>query len=329
MRGLRAGLHPVRVGAAVVILCSSGQVIPLRAQDPALLAASCATAGGEPERCAAAALGARALLSHQGLLAGLGSEIPGSPSTLGTRVRGQPRVSVSFRSSIAHVGLPDVQAADAPLGAERTFIVPTFHGGVAVGVFEGFSPMPTVGGIFSLDLMGGGGLSLFPSSEGFRGQGRSLSVGLRVGLLRESFTLPGVTLSASRRWSSAVVLGDAQVGELTQLDVSPRVASYRITVGKNLVGVGVLAGAGVDDYSGAVSIQARNGLGTVASASSTGSTTRRTLFFAGASMNFLVLQMSVEGGWARGLPAVPAFGSPAFDPTGGTPFGGLAFRLTY
>ena len=57
-------------------------------------------------------------------------------------------------------------------------------------------------------------------------------------------------------------------------------------------------------------------------------TSTRTLLFGGASLNFLVLQLSAEAGWAGGLGAVQGYEGAPFDPKAGTGWASLAFRLT-
>jgi hypothetical protein len=45
-------------------------------------------------------------------------------------------------------------------------------------------------------------------------------------------------------------------------------------------------------------------------------------------MNFLVLQLSAEAGWARGFAPVTGYRGTPFDAGRATAFGSLAFRLT-
>ena len=54
----------------------------------------------------------------------------------------------------------------------------------------------------------------------------------------------------------------------------------------------------------------------------------RRLYFGSAALHFVLLQASLEAGWAEGY--APLAGGPgsSFDPTAGTPFGGLALRFT-
>ena len=98
-------------------------------------------------------------------------------------------------------------------------------------------------------------------------------------------------------------------------------------VGKDLFAVGLLVGAGwgvystaarigvADDLAGYVTVEARL-------------KASRLLFFGGASLNFLVLQLSAEFGWAKGFSAPSGYAGAAFDPTRGSVFGSLAARLT-
>jgi hypothetical protein len=108
--------------------------------------------------------------------------------------------------------------------------------------------------------------------------------------------------------------------------VDPTVTSVRATVGKDLLGVGLLAGAGWDRYTGGATLFPP---GSVAPAASVGSFHHaRSLVFAGAALNFLVLQLSAEAGWVQGFSSVEGYEGRPFDPTGGSFYTSLAARLT-
>ena len=95
----------------------------------------------------------------------------------------------------------------------------------------------------------------------------------------------------------------------------------RSTVGKDLFAVGVMAGVGYDWFGGAAILRVPE------SAAVEDFEARRTVVFGGASMNFLVVQLSAEAGVTRGFQPVAGYVGP-FDPRGSTFFGSLAFRLT-
>lgn len=310
-----------------VALLASSLAVQVTAQDAARVRDVCLVAGGSVTPCGEAAVAARALLADVGLLAGLGSEVPGAASTLGRRIGSTPRIGVSFQFGGLRLGTLDVLDSGAGPVPEASLFVSTVQGSVAVGVLDGFSLLPTVGGFLSVDLVGRVGLLLLPGSEGFQGNGSSLTLGARVGILRESFTLPGLSLSISRRFVGKVRFGNAGTGDPGQIDLDPSITSFRATVGKDLLSVGVMAGVGWDDYSSSTDMQVSNGFSSLVPVVSSLDVGRR-IYFVGASMNFLVIQFSAEGGWAQGFkPLSGMLGSP-FDPTSSTVFGSLALRLT-
>jgi hypothetical protein len=292
------------------------------------LAAACAAATPtEAGSCADAALAGRALAGQMGLLAGLGSEVAGSASTLGRRLGTTPRVAVSLRGGGLQARLPDLTDRGSNPPHELSVFVPTLHGSIALGLFDGFRLMPTVGGFLSLDVVGQTSLSYFPQDQGFEGRVGALSFGARIGILRESFTLPGISVSIAHRLLGEGRFGDATSGDPADVSVDPSVTSYRATVGKDLFAVGVMLGAGWDSYSGDFTVRVRDeGGGIATSAASLDS--GRALFFGAASLNFLVLQISGELGWARGFSSSAASLGRAFDPTRGSVFGSLSARLT-
>jgi len=110
------------------------------------------------------------------------------------------------------------------------------------------------------------------------------------------------------------------------VEVEPSVTSLRSTVGKDLMGVGLLAGAGWDRYSGGATLYPP---GLLAAGASVGSFHHsRSLVFGGAALNFLVLQLSAEAGWVRGFGPAQSYGGRPFDPTRGSFYTSLAARLT-
>jgi len=292
------------------------------AQAPDELAAECVVAGGLPALCGASAVAARALFGHVGLLSGLGSEVPGTASNLGTRIGGGPRLAFSVRAAAVDMGLPDV--SDVTGLRETNFVVPAIHTGVTVGLFDGLRLAPTVGGFLSLDLFGQASFLFLPESEGFDGNVTSYTLGGRVGIFREGFTMPGVSVSISRRYVEEFDFG----GRLANLTLDPAVTSVRATIGKDFFAVEVLAGLGWDDYSGDATVRVDGtGLGTFRTVSGSLSESRF-LYFGSAAMTFsLVLSASVEGGWAKGFDPASAYGG-EHDPTKGTAFGSFSFRLT-
>lgn len=288
------------------------------------LAARCVGAGVPAIRCAELAVTGRALQGSVGLLAGLGSEVSGSASTLGRRLGTTPRVAVGARAAFAHIALPDLADPGAEPSREASFVLPAVHAGVAVGVFDGFFVLPTVGGVLSLDLLANTSAIFLPRAEGFDGRAAAWSVGARLGILRESFTLPGVAVSLTHRNVAPVRYGDPLAAGGGAVEADASVTSVRATVGKDLLSVGLLAGLGWDRYAGSVELLP-SGMPAVSESSFTHS---RRLWFGGASMNFLILQLSAEAGWAQGPGVVAGYRGAPFDPDRGSAYGSVAFRLT-
>src|SRR5690606_37409342 len=115
-----------------------------------------------------AALAFEAVRGGTGLAAAQGNPVPGSSSTLGRRLGTSPRIALSLRAGITRASLPDARSGDVPAD-DRSFGIPTLEGGVAVGVVEGFSPLPTVGGILSVDLLASAGTAGLDDDDGFDG----------------------------------------------------------------------------------------------------------------------------------------------------------------
>jgi hypothetical protein len=253
------------------------------------LTARCAMTGASQTRCTELSLTARALQGQIGLLAGLGSEVSGSAGTLGRRLGTTPRVSVGARAAFASVHLPDLADQGVEPSREASFIVP---------------------------------------GEGFDGNSTGYSFGARVGILRESFTLPGIAVSVSRRSVGTVLYGDAQGAGGGSVEVDPTITAVRMTVGKDILSVGVLAGFGWDRYSGAATIGAAADGGAVAFETDSSFEHSQRLIFGGAAINFLILQLSAEVGWAGGFDDLPGYYGGQFDPTAGATYGSLAFRIT-
>jgi len=301
---------------------------PARAQDAGEVRSRCVETGGAPDRCTRAAVGARALMGEVGLASGLGSEVPGSPSPLGRKIGNRPRLSTSLRIAGSAASLPDVfHVGPGPATEARSFVLPAIHLGVAAGLLDGFSLLPTVGGFLSLDAFASLSFVMPPSGEGFHGSATGLSFGVRAGILRESFTLPGLAVSVSRRYAGDVRLGDAALGDPADLSVDPAVTSVRATVGKDLFGVGVLGGMGWDFHSADALIRMGTD-GTAPIELSSPLEADRRVYFGGAALSFLLLQLSVEAGWAGGFERVPGTTGEAFDSARGSAFGSVAVRFT-
>lgn len=319
----------VVAGLLVVGVLATGHRLPLKAQDVRKLTEECSE--GSPAlqpQCAQAALAAQAAQGGLGLAASQGSEVTGAASTLGWRLKGSPRYSLSVRGSMVRSRLPNLGLASPSARGGRSYTLVSGQVAGSVGLFDGFSPAPTVGGLLSLDLTASAHAISAPKARGFREGMLGWGVGARLGLLRESFTLPGVSLSGFYR-----SLGDNGVGSLadggpeeTRFDAA--VSSLRVIAGKDLWGVGVSGGVGWDRYAGQTVVRVVGGTGVSEAQGNLSSD--RFLYFASGTMTYVVLQAALELGWAQGFTGdLPPGVTGEFDPSRGSTFGSLAFRLTF
>lgn len=304
------------VGAALLA------ATPAAAQSPAVLAAACVDGGGNLDTCLAGATAGYSFVGHVSLLSNLGSPIPGSASNLGTRPGGSPRLSFHGQLSASSWDLPDLsQVPDA-----RSSWVPSLRLGGAAGLFDGFRVMPTVGGLLATDVFVDGAFHLPSGSDGFDGSVRSLAVGTRIGIFREGFTVPGVSVSVARRFFGESAYGELARGDVAGVIVDPAVTSIRAMVSKDLFAVELMAGFGWDEFSADATLEVPGDpAGTLAFSGPMGGSRR--LVFGSASMTFsLFISLTVEGGWAGGLSPIPAYVG-EHDPTGGTGFASVSARL--
>jgi hypothetical protein len=292
------GLRIVSVVALAVGLALAAA--PERAQ--AQLAAECSGSIATPEVVSGCANAVEGLLgTRDGLGVGhsLAAAIPGSASALGRRFGATPRVAVSGRMGIVRFdrAVPDSWSTREPASGWT----PVFGAQVGVGVFDGFSIAPTIGGVFALDLIGDVSTIRLPSDDGFEGASLAWGYGVRIGLIRESFTLPGVSLSILRRSGASF----AQEGTEGSLNADVATTSIRAAVGKELLGLGFHGGAGWDRVSaeGALQVTPAGGPGPAITFSDVAST--RFVVFGGVTRTFLITSLGADFGWSDGV----AFGS--------------------
>jgi len=329
-------LSRISSAAALAVLGSLAFLRPstLSAQGFEKLVSACAeTVPTLLQSCHQAALAMETSRSGLAAAAAGGNPVPGSASTVGYRLRSVPRLAVSLQgavSRVATVRLPLAGDAGRP-PPEEHFVVPTLRFLGTLGVFNGFSPAPTVGGLLSVDLTATAQGLFLPGNRGFQDSPWGWGIGARVGILRESFTLPGISLSVNRRWVGTVRQNAPVLSGVGSTRYDLNVTSLRGTVGKDLLGVGFLAGAGWDRISGKGSVSVVNSpLGALASSAEGDPTSKRVVFFGGASMTYLVLQVSGEAGWSRALDAeLPLVPGGDAHPSSGAYFASIAFRLTF
>ncbi len=281
--------------------------------------------------CRETAMAVQAAQGALGLAASGGIDLPGSASTLGWRTKGSPRFALSLWGSMTRSPFPAMTVTAGNPGGEATTTLPSFHASATAGLFDGFSLGPTVGGFGSLDLSVSGQYIWPPEDHGFADHSFGWGGGARVGILRESFTLPGISVSGFRRFLGSHDLWDVDAGDPSAATFDLEATSLRGLIGKDLWGIGFFGGIGWDQYEGDVAIFVTDPSGGEADENGEGSLeSHRRLYFVGASRTFLTLQISAELGWAEGFDSpIPLSGDGGFDPTGDSHFGSVALRLTF
>jgi len=280
---------------------------------------------------------------------------------LGRDFRILPRVSATAKANLVFVRLPDILAESAGSTAQALndatgIPVPALSGTASIGVYPGISLAPTVGGVGAVDLLGSASwlpLSTF-DVEGFDEDtpGFSYGVGARLGLLRESFTMPGVSVSLMYHKLGTVTYGnvceDPGLGGVTargdgyvatagpclggggdpgefSLDLSSW--SSRAAVSKRLLGLGLTAGVGYDRVDSDMGFGLRSRCPLVGGdcyfrASGLEVDNGRWSGFVNGSFTLLFASMGAEVGWLQGEPAIEGFPTASdFDPEKGTFFG--------
>ena len=281
--------------------------------------------------CHQAALALEVARGGLATAASLGSEVPGSASTVGYRIRTSPRFSLAGRLGLTRFSMVDVPRSYRLSPGDEGAYIPSLHLSGNLGVLNGFSPLPTVGGVLALDVNASTHRLFLPDGHGFRDGVWGWGVGARLGIIRESFTLPGVSISLARRWTGTATLGELEAGGPFEGEFDLELTSVRGLIGKDILGVGLMAGGGWDRLSGKAGIRARvSPTGLETAATTTDLSSDRFTFFGGGSLTYLILQLSLEVGWSRALdPELPLVPQGTAFPSNKAYFGSLGLRVTF
>jgi len=304
--------------------------VPAMSQTVEHLQSTCSSAvGAEGQHCTASVLAARELMGHISVLAAPGFEVPAESSTLGRRLGGVPRTSAFIRAGVFTGEIPDLRCdpllepwSERPSRCSKnrsSFSVPSIHFGLGLGLLDGVQLMPTVGGFLSLDVVGHTNLLFFPQEDGFSGRVGAWGIGARIGILQESFTLPGVSVSVMRRG-----VGDLSLsGGHTEVTLGSSITSHRVTVGKDFFALGFAAGVAWNDMSTDVSLDSYTALPLDGLLEST-----RATYFIGVSKQLGVLSwMSAEFGFTPKFDPVEGLAENVFQPEDLTVLGSLGVLL--
>jgi hypothetical protein len=315
---------------------------------------------GLPERvldeCVVVAQAVDAVQPQLGILLAGGNPTLGTASTGGVRLGLIPRVSLTGRVNVIEARLPDIRDTDRAEDLQRRVLAPAVGANLSVGLTQGFSVAPMIGGFGAIDLLGS--VSVLPLSllEEFGDDAFSWGAGARVGLIRESFVTPGVSVSLMYRNLGDVSFGevcegtegpsptaptdpdrsvctDPSPGEVGEMEFGLSNWSTRAAVSKRLLGLGLTAGLGYDrfdtDADFAFSTSLDSGETEVYRYRNVGVDNDRWSAFLNASFTVLVASLVAEAGWMQGSDPIQGFPNDTdFDAGEGTWFGSLGARLS-
>lgn len=249
--------------------------------------------------CNAVAQHAHMAQAAAGIALAGGNPVPGASSTLGMRIGKIPRMTVSVRATGAFLNLQSLRGFPNARDDDEKGLARSLNLDAAVGLLSGWSLAPTIGGFGSVDLLASVGRLSLPDE--FTEAGKSWAVGARVGILRESFTAPGVSLTGMYRSIGDIRYGTPTGCPFVACDASyslkdNSVTSVRAVVGKRLFVLGANAGVGYDRFSSQPDVQlAGIGEGTYPELEQD-----RFTAFGNVAWTLLLLNIVVEGGYQRG-----------------------------
>jgi hypothetical protein len=333
------------------------------------IAASCATlpedfASDARSFCYTVAQAVESAQPQVGIAVVGGNVTPGSATSDGLHLGVIPRLSVTGKVNFVMARFPNVVSSSSGPDhtGEKSIPVPAVQGTASLGLLPGFSIAPGLGGFGALDLLGSVTWLPIKASQ-LHGFGENTAttaygIGGRVGLLKESFVTPGVSVSlmyhslgqvsygnvcettAAPTGSSGdgpqtqtgVCLGDGDRGEFA-FDLKDW--SARAQVSKKLLLVGLAAGVGYDRWSSDTNYGFRSScLDTSACfvrVTNAGLDTHRWSAFADATLGGILGSLVAEAGWLQGGDPINGFDAAVneFDPTKGSLFGSIGLKLTF
>lgn len=260
-----------------------------------------------------------------------GNPVLGTGSTLGTRL-GLPRVSVTARANVALVDLPDVFATgvgalggstldQTTLQALETVGVPigSLQGDIALGVFDGISLAPMIGGVGSVDVLGSASFVPQIDEIGLSQNIVNYGGGVRLGLLQQGLVAPGISVSAMYRRMGDVSFGDVDAGDPAQFSANLTNLNVRGVISKGILMLDLAVGGGYDQYTSDIAFDYRLECGTTEClAANDGDpiplpldepiagelSTAAWNVFGNVAMNFLMLNLVGEVGYQKAMDRV-------------------------
>lgn len=330
MRRLPRSLALIALSAFVTPGILNGQA----SLDPDLLA-RCQAVGLPIEGqalCQDVIIAAQLVQPELGLALAGGNPVLGTASPIGTKFRFIPRVYLGGRMNFVWGEIPDIlnypENPTEPAGTVG-FSVTMIQLDASVGVFDGFKLGATTGGLASVELLGSLGTMILPAGAGFENDVAGFGLGARIGLLRESFTAPGISFSGEYQWTGRIRYGDVRQGDDAQFGLDLDVASFRAGISKSFVAIGLAFTLGWDHYTSDVDFGVADADGDLVAIVPEGapiglSSDRWSAFF---DISYIVLffNIAAELGWQETETLVTSRGD---DLESGNFFGAIGIRFS-
>ncbi|MEE8549887.1 MAG: hypothetical protein V3T08_01360 [Gemmatimonadota bacterium] len=282
--------------------------------------------------CRDVIVGLQVFQAEAGLLLVGGNPVLGTASPIGTRFRFIPRLYLGARINFVFVDVPNI--IEPGSGGTLSFPAAMPQLDVSVGLFNGFSPGPTLGGLLAVELLGSLSAVILPGGEGFQRNATGFGIGARLGLVRESFTAPGISISGMYKWTNRVEFGDVSAGDAAQFSSDLKVLSLRGGISKSFLFLGLAGGLGWDRYMSDVAFALRGPSGEkieiLPESDRTGLTTERWSAFVDLSYILLFFNIVGELGWQEtGKFEIPStIDSTREEIESGNLFGAIGIRLS-
>ena len=284
-----------------------------------------------------------------------GNPTLGMGGTLGTRFGFVPRFSVTARLNAALTEMPDffeefsgeISAADPSLDSLPTTRIPVgaIQGDLAIGVFNGITLVPTMGGLGSIDLLGSVAFVPVIDQVGLEEAIVSWGVGARVGILKGGLVAPGLSVSGMYRRLGEVQFGDIADDDPGEFAMDLSTLSLRAALSKGFLMFDFVVGAGYDRYTSdpafnfALNCQTAECLAVANSAEGITLTMAESItgevetsawnVFGNVGMSMLLFNLVAEVGYQKPMDVVDeTVQITAEEIGGGNIFGSLGLRLT-
>lgn len=267
-----------------------------------------------------------------------GNAVQGEHSTL----RGLGHFSIGIRANAIESRLPSVdQHTPAVTGAVRSdysvekqwIAAPVLD--AAIGLFRGipFAGTHALGLDALVNVAYIPGVDESDFSIDLPDGSLKLGFGGRLGLLRETFLTPGLSVTWLQRDLPTVnVVGRVSGDELDVRDVRVKTTAWRVVGGKSFTFLGIAIGGGQDRYDTQASAQVTvNHLGPSVTSGVIAARQEltRTNFFGNLSLNFPVLRVVAEVGRASGGTVATYNTFSGHDPSAPRGYASFGLRFTW